>query len=164
MVDTAAAVTLPAVVPSRRARFRDSVARLAERSSAPEPEADLWLLVRDLPPRQRTAVVLRHLGGRTEAEIAAAMGVTRSTVSSTLTAAHARLADLLATDDHPNHEERPMDLTLALAGPCDETGCEVEHLDDGRRRGVRRKRLVWHADGKPLRNVQPRHRRLHGHR
>ena len=43
MVDTTAAVTLPAVVPSRRARFRDSVARLAERSSA----ADLirWMLL-----------------------------------------------------------------------------------------------------------------------
>ena len=43
MADTAAALPLPAVAPSRRARFRDAVSRLAERSSA----ADLirWMLL-----------------------------------------------------------------------------------------------------------------------
>jgi RNA polymerase sigma-70 factor (ECF subfamily) len=131
-----------AVNAARRQLARESreaerlAAAMVDRSPSPDPQADLWLLVEDLPPRQRTAVVLRHLGGRTEVEIAEAMGVTRGTVSSTLTAAHARLAALLTTDD-PNDEEPQMELTLALAGACDETGCDVEHLDDGRRRRTR---------------------------
>lgn len=43
MVDTAASLSLPAVASSRRARFREAVGRLAERSSA----ADLirWMLL-----------------------------------------------------------------------------------------------------------------------
>jgi hypothetical protein len=43
VADTAAALSLPALVPTRRARFRTAVGRLAERSSA----ADLvrWMLL-----------------------------------------------------------------------------------------------------------------------
>jgi RNA polymerase sigma factor (sigma-70 family) len=52
-----------------------------------------------LPVRQRTAVALRHIGDLTEKEIARAMGITRSTVSSTLADAHRTLADALAEED-----------------------------------------------------------------
>jgi len=62
------------------------------------PAGEAWLLVRDLPVRQRTAVVLRHVGQLTESEIADAMGVGRSTVSSTLRSAHASLARTIAVD------------------------------------------------------------------
>lgn len=64
----------------------------------PPPGEEAWLVVRDLPPRQRTAVVLRHVADLTEVDIAAVMGVTRGTVSSTLTAAHRTLADHLASE------------------------------------------------------------------
>ncbi len=55
----------------------------------------------DLPPRQRTAMVLRYVADLTEPEIAQAMGIRRSTVSATLAAARKRLARDLAEGD-PN--------------------------------------------------------------
>ncbi len=57
----------------------------------PGPTGELWLLVADLPPRQRTAVLLRHVGQLTEQEVADVMGVARGTVSSTLRTAYQRL-------------------------------------------------------------------------
>ena len=57
------------------------------------PDPDLWRAVRALPDRQRAAVVLRYVADLTEADIAAALGVTRGTVASNLS--HAR--DALAT-------------------------------------------------------------------
>jgi len=60
---------------------------------------EVWLVVAALPVRQRTAVALRHIGDLTEKEIARAMGITRSTVSSTLADAHRTLADALAEED-----------------------------------------------------------------
>jgi RNA polymerase sigma-70 factor (ECF subfamily) len=56
----------------------------------------VWELLDTLPDRQRTAAVLRYGSDLTEADVAAAMGITRSTVSSLLRAAHARLAAQLA--------------------------------------------------------------------
>jgi DNA-directed RNA polymerase specialized sigma24 family protein len=50
----------------------------------PAPAGEAWDLVRDLAPRQRTAVVLRYVADLTEADIAVVMGVSRGTVSSTL--------------------------------------------------------------------------------
>jgi DNA-directed RNA polymerase specialized sigma24 family protein len=50
----------------------------------PGPTGELWLLVSDLPARQRTAVLLRHVGQLTEQEVADVMGIKRGTVSSTL--------------------------------------------------------------------------------
>ena len=49
-----------------------------------------------LPTRQRTAVVLRFVADLTESQIAQAMGVSRSTVSSTLSDALAALHRVLA--------------------------------------------------------------------
>lgn len=69
-----------------------------------EPEVpasgEVWELVRELPLRQRTAVVLRYVAEMTEAEIAGVMRVQRGTVASTLHDARRRLGELL-TDDEP---------------------------------------------------------------
>jgi RNA polymerase sigma factor (sigma-70 family) len=56
---------------------------------------EVWRAVATLPERQRTAIALRFLGDLPEADIAAAMGVQRGTVSSTLALARRRLAELL---------------------------------------------------------------------
>lgn len=81
----------------RRARRRERELRLL-RHRAPKPTnavegpaGEVWLLVADLPDRQREAISLRYLGQLTEPEIAAVMGIARGTVSSTLRAAHDRL-------------------------------------------------------------------------
>ena len=55
----------------------------------------MWQAVTALPPRMRTAFALRYLGGLTEAEVAAAMGVAPGTVAATLHDARRRLAPLL---------------------------------------------------------------------
>jgi RNA polymerase sigma-70 factor (ECF subfamily) len=59
------------------------------------PDPDLWQAVRSLPDRQRHAIVLRYLTDLPEAEIAAALGVTRGTVASNLADARRRLEQLL---------------------------------------------------------------------
>lgn len=79
----------------RRAR-RVQLERRLLRRIAPTPPVDgptgeLWAVVAGLPPRQRTAVVLRHVAQLTEPEIAEVMRVSRGTVSSTLRAAHRNL-------------------------------------------------------------------------
>lgn len=87
----------------RRQRRRAVERRLLgtqRRSAATAPPAgEAWDAVRQLPLRQRTAVVLRYVADLPEAEIAAAMGVTRSTISSTLT--HARRALAASLSDPP---------------------------------------------------------------
>lgn len=92
---------------------------------APPPGNEAWLLVPTLPLRQRTAIVLRHAAGLTEAGIAEAMGVTRSTVSSTLASAHDNLRRKLMT------------IELGLARRCHEQGCDVEDLATGALRPAR---------------------------
>jgi RNA polymerase sigma factor (sigma-70 family) len=90
-------------VARRRFRRRQLEARLTRRRPAPielPPAVDeTQRLVADLPPRQRTAIVLRYVADLTEPEIARAMGIRRSTVSATLAAARARLAADLADED-----------------------------------------------------------------
>lgn len=95
----------------------------------PPPGGETWLLVRDLPIRQRTAVVLRHVAGLTEHEVAAAMGVTRSTVSSSLASAYKRLGSQLVEPDTSQEILMPDALTLAVARACDDAGADVEPLD-----------------------------------
>lgn len=83
----------------RRALERRLLRRQPVPAGVPPPAGEAWDAVRRLPERQRTAVVLRYVADLPEAEIAAAMGIARSTVSSTLTSAHRALA--LALSDPP---------------------------------------------------------------
>ncbi len=69
-----------------------------------EPGGEIWLLVRDLPSRQREAVVLRHMAGLTESAICEVMGVTRGTVSSTLRDAYHTLNSALSEQDELTEE------------------------------------------------------------
>jgi RNA polymerase sigma-70 factor (ECF subfamily) len=59
-------------------------------------QMDLISALRDLPPRQAAALVLRHLHGYTNREIASAIGVPERTVASRLAAAKRKLAEKLA--------------------------------------------------------------------
>ncbi|MGH9019036.1 MAG: sigma factor-like helix-turn-helix DNA-binding protein [Acidimicrobiales bacterium] len=80
----------------RRARLESRIwAAKATPPALPPPAAELWELVRSLAPRQRTAVILRHVLDHSEPEIASIMGVTRGTVSRSLRAAHHKLGSLL---------------------------------------------------------------------
>lgn len=87
----------------RRARLEESLLR---RTACPDTGSThdasallVWSVVRDLPRRQREAVVLRHLGGLTDHEIAGAMAIARGTVSATLSAAHRNLRARLTTSE-----------------------------------------------------------------
>ncbi|MDQ3758303.1 MAG: hypothetical protein M3394_10690 [Actinomycetota bacterium] len=71
----------------------------------PAPAGETWEAVRHLPDRQRTAVVLRFVADLTEAQVAATMGVSRSTVSSSLVAAKRSLGRMLADDGDATVEE-----------------------------------------------------------
>jgi RNA polymerase sigma-70 factor (ECF subfamily) len=70
---------------------------------APVTDPELWELVRALPERQCTAVVLRYVGDFTHAEIARAMHVRPGTVGSTLDAAHRNLRERLASEEAQTH-------------------------------------------------------------
>jgi RNA polymerase sigma-70 factor (ECF subfamily) len=89
-------------VARRRLRRRGVEDRLLRRSTVPGPipgpAGEIWELVGRLGVRQREAIVLRHVAGLTEPEIAQAMGITRGTVNATLRAAHERLRSALAED------------------------------------------------------------------
>ena len=67
-----------------RARDHDGMEDVAERH-------DLLVALRALPPRQAAALVLRHLHGYSNREIATALGVPERTVASRLAAARNRL-------------------------------------------------------------------------
>ncbi len=82
----------------RAALERRLLARRPPPAIVPAPAGEAWDVVRVLPERQRTAVVLRYVADLTQSEIAEVMGVTRSTVSSTLADAHARLAELISPE------------------------------------------------------------------
>jgi len=97
----------------RRARRAGLERRLLSRQApppdVPAPAGEAWAIVADLPPRQRTAVVLRYVADLTEPQIAQAMGVSRSTVSSTLADASAALRRAL--DDPHEHPADPEAVT-----------------------------------------------------
>jgi RNA polymerase sigma-70 factor (ECF subfamily) len=89
----------------RQLRRRASATRAEQRAQRAEPthasdvalpDAEVWEAVRALPERQRTTVVLRYVADLPEAEIAAALGVTRGTVASNLARARESLATTLA--------------------------------------------------------------------
>jgi RNA polymerase sigma-70 factor (ECF subfamily) len=87
----------------RAARECSLHAEQVSAESAPASDPVLWAVVRALPPRQRTAVVLRYVGDFTHAEIAHAMRVRPGTVGSTLDAAHRNLRVSLATEETETH-------------------------------------------------------------
>jgi len=87
----------------RSARRRAFESRLLRRlrtdDVTPAPSGEVWDLVRALPVRQRTAVVLRYVADLGEREIAQVMGVTRGTVASTLSDARRSLAVVLTESE-----------------------------------------------------------------
>jgi RNA polymerase sigma factor (sigma-70 family) len=87
----------------RRLRRRSTEALLLMKSRGPMPVPEetgmeLWDLVRTLPERQRTAIVLRYVGDLSEREVAQAMGITAGGVAKTLNKARARMAESLAPE------------------------------------------------------------------
>lgn len=83
----------------RAAIERRLLARHPVPAEVPAPAGEAWEVVRDLPPRQRAAVVLRYVADLTESEVGVALGVSRSTISSALADARRTLGRLLADDD-----------------------------------------------------------------
>jgi RNA polymerase sigma factor (sigma-70 family) len=91
----------------RRRRIEEKLLpRLVRPSTTVSATGEVWELVRELPPRQRTAIVLRYVADLSEHQIADAMGVSRGTVSSTLSDARRHLGDVLRepTDAQEQHE------------------------------------------------------------
>jgi RNA polymerase sigma-70 factor, ECF subfamily len=70
--------------------------RVPPQAEVPAPAGEAWLAVRDLPPRQREALVMRYVADMREADIARSLGISRSAVSSALTDGRRRLAVVLA--------------------------------------------------------------------
>lgn len=88
----------------RRRSFERRLLLRADDAGERAPEVELWLVVAELPARQRQAVVLRHVGHLREQEIAQVMGISRGGVSSTLRAAHRSLRTELS-EPVPSQEE-----------------------------------------------------------
>ena len=87
----------------RIARRRTTEARLFRKlvpqPDLPAPAGEIWDLVASLPQRQRQVVMLRYVAELRELEIAAVLGISRGTVSSTLHDARQRLGQLLNEND-----------------------------------------------------------------
>jgi RNA polymerase sigma-70 factor (ECF subfamily) len=83
----------------RAAVERRLLARHPAPLNVPPPAGEAWDAVKHLPPRQRSVVVLRFVADLTEEQVGMALGVSRSTISSTLADARRTLARLLADDD-----------------------------------------------------------------
>jgi RNA polymerase sigma-70 factor, ECF subfamily len=87
-------------VARRRLRREGQEGRLWRSASAGRPvespppmwPLDLWAALRALAPREREALVLRHVADLSTQDVASAMGVSQGTVKSTLYSARARLA------------------------------------------------------------------------
>ncbi|WP_238992411.1 RNA polymerase sigma factor [Jiangella ureilytica] len=91
----------------RRGRLeRRHLQRLAaepeRHTPAAEPRDDaLWAAVAALPERSRQMVAMRYVLDLAEHEIAAALGVTRGTVASTLSRARQQLATAITREETP---------------------------------------------------------------
>lgn len=89
----------------RRAELeRRLLARQPLPPEVPAPAGEAWEAVRRLPMRQRTAVVLRFVADLTEEQVGTVMGVSRSTISSSLADARRALGRMLADTDEPYAE------------------------------------------------------------
>jgi RNA polymerase sigma factor (sigma-70 family) len=85
--------------------LRQTRERPAEGNSASGRDMDLWRIVSSLPPRQRTAIVLRYLGDFSELQVAQLMGISAGAASSSLSSARGRLAELLTGDIQESRPE-----------------------------------------------------------
>lgn len=74
------------------------VEEVAEASSPPSPERDPELAeaIRNLPPRRRLVLFLRHFADLSYTEIASLLEISEGTVAATLAHAHADLQTELA--------------------------------------------------------------------
>jgi RNA polymerase sigma factor (sigma-70 family) len=83
---------------SRRAVPSDDVPDSPAADGAPvEPDTELWAAVRALPPRQRVAVMHRHVFDRSYAEIGRIMGCTAEAARANVHQAVKRLRELVRT-------------------------------------------------------------------
>ncbi|TWH72603.1 RNA polymerase sigma-70 factor (sigma-E family) [Modestobacter roseus] len=84
------------------------VEQLPDRAAPPATEDDeeLRAALRALPPRMRTAVVLRYYADLSEQQTAAAMGCSASTVNTQTARGLARLRELLSPPAYAAREER----------------------------------------------------------
>jgi len=70
-----------------------------EEATAVDPDGPLWVAVRRLPPRQRTALVLRHVLDRRYAEIAATMGGTEEAARASVSQAIRKMRAVLEEEE-----------------------------------------------------------------
>lgn len=84
--------------PRSSARF-STEPTMRDTSDAALARIDVWRLLDSLSHDQRTVVVLRHLEDRSEAEVAALLGVAPGTVKSRLSRAMSHLAAVAATQE-----------------------------------------------------------------
>ena len=84
----------------RRRVMEAVVLRRQPRAEPVEPDSDtaLWSAVRRLPARQRDVIVLRFVADLPEAEIAAALGISRGAVSASTAKGRAALAAALGVE------------------------------------------------------------------
>lgn len=97
----------------------DDVPEHEERSATAETHAERDRLVRalaTLTSRQRRIVVLRHLVGMTEREVADDLGVSVGTVKSTASRGLARLRSVLSAADAADARHAPADARHASTG------------------------------------------------
>jgi RNA polymerase sigma-70 factor (ECF subfamily) len=93
-------------VARRKLRREGQEGRLWRRATAEVPveapppmwPSDLWAALDALTPREREAMVLRHVADLSTKDVATVMGVSQGTVSSTLHSARARLVAELAKE------------------------------------------------------------------
>lgn len=81
---------------ARRAMPASDPPDRAAPATDPTPDEALWAAVRSLPPRQRVAVVHRHVLDRPYAEIAEVMGTSAEAARANVSAALRRLKELIA--------------------------------------------------------------------
>lgn len=88
----------------RRRAMEAVVLRRARRhGDLAEAGNEIWHLIRPLSPRQRDVLILRYVADLTEAQVADALRISRSTVSSTLADAHRRLRPHLVDEREVDH-------------------------------------------------------------
>jgi RNA polymerase sigma-70 factor (sigma-E family) len=91
----------------RRRSFHERPAELLPEPVGVDPYSTLalhdtlWVLLQELPPRQRAAIVLRHYQDLSEAQTAEAMGCSVGTVKSSVSAGLKRLRQHVGADLEP---------------------------------------------------------------